>query len=105
MATAPALVNQNTLPSAGAFIMKSAAIAPLPPGLLSIMTCAPNSLLKGSAIVRATKSTGPPGGKATNILIGAFCATTILAIALTRDISKVLRIFFKIIFLYLINRI
>jgi hypothetical protein len=62
------------------------------------MTCVPNSLLRGSAIVRATKSTGPPGGNATNILIGAFCATDILAIALKKDINKDLRILFKVVF-------
>ena len=69
MATAPALVNHKTFPSAGLPIIKSAAIEPLPPGLFSTKICAFNSLPSGSAIVLATKSTGPPGGNATNIRI------------------------------------
>jgi hypothetical protein len=65
MATAPTLVSHSVLASGAARATNSAAMAPFAPGRLSTITCCPSSLPRASPIARATKSTGPPGGKAT----------------------------------------
>jgi hypothetical protein len=64
-ATAPTLVSHSVVPSGVDRATASAAMAPLPPGLLSTITRVPRCVPSGSAIERATKSTGPPAGKAT----------------------------------------
>src|SRR5205085_12278407 len=71
------LVSQGVAPSGADLATACALMAPLAPGRLSTITDWPSSTAKPWARILATKSTGPPGGKAMTILIGAApCANT-----------------------------
>ena len=65
MAAAPTLVIQIVLPSGSALSVSIAPMAPFAPGRFSTSTGRPSARANDSASVRATKSTGPPGAKAT----------------------------------------